>query len=338
MANIKDIAELAGVSIATVSRVLRNPKVVKPVTADKVRNAIKELSYEPNLLASSLRKQRADAVIVAVPDIYNPFTSSFMRGIEDVARENGIKVLLGITEGRRDLLDRHFAMVAGKQADGMILLDVNTPTVVAEHQASDPPLPIVLACEYEQDVSFPRVRFDNIEVAALAAKHIADLGHKRVACISGPPKQRMSRDRQKGFRLGLRRANVPIIEDLMLEGDYSLQSGARAATELLDRKSHFSAILCENDEMALGAIHILSARGLRVPEDVSVIGIDDLRFAAYANPSLTTVALPTTQTGEQAMRLMLDYYIDPEGANREVILPHELIVRKSTAAPPSTMK
>lgn len=333
MANIKDIAARAGVSIATVSRALRQPDIVRPKTHKKIEEAIAALHYKPNMLAASLRRQRADAVIIAVPNIYNPFTSSFVQGVENVARDNGIKVLLGLTEGRRDLLDRHYEMIAGKQADGLILLDINRPTVVAMRKPGDPPLPIVIACEYEDGIDLPRVRIDDIEAAATAAGHIAALGHTRIAILSGPSGQRMSRDRQRGFRLGLRRAGLPIGDILVAEGDFSIGSGAQAATRLLDDGRPFTAILCENDEMAVGAIHVIAARGLRVPQDISIIGMDNLRFAEFANPGLTTIALPTTAIGEQAMRLMLDFDFDADSATREVIMPHELIVRESTAPP-----
>jgi len=333
VANIKDIAARAGVSIATVSRALRQPDIVKAKTAKKIEEAIAALNYKPNMLAASLRRQRADAVIVAVPNIYNPFTSSFVQGIENVARDNGIKVLLGLTEGRRDLLDRHYEMISGKQADGLILLDINRPTVIEMRKPGDPPLPIVIACEYEDGIDLPRVRIDDIEAAATAAGHIAGLGHSKIAIISGPTTQRMSRDRQRGFRLGLRRSGVSIDETLIAHGNFTVESGAHAAACLLDSGKSFTAILCENDEMAVGAIHVIASRGLRVPDDISIIGIDNLRFAEFANPGLTTIALPTTAIGEQAMRLMLDFDFDAESAAREVILPHELIVRDSTAAP-----
>ncbi len=333
MANIKDIAAHAGVSIATVSRALRQPEMVKPKTAKKINEAIEALNYKPNMLAASLRRQRADAVIVAVPSIYNPFTSNFVQGVENVARENGIKVLLALTEGRQDLLDRHYEMVAGKQADGLILLDINSPSILASQEPGAAPLPIILACEYEDGLDQPRVRIDDLEVAATAADHIAGLGHKLVACITGPASQRMSRDRQRGFRLGLRRAGVEMADSLVLAGDYSIRSGFEAANHLLDHGGPFTALMCENDEMAIGAINAITLRGLRVPDDISVIGIDNLRFAEFCNPGLTTVALPSDVLGEQAMRLMLDFDIDPDGARREVIVSHELVIRNSTAVP-----
>lgn len=333
MANIKDIAAKAGVSIATVSRAMHQPELVLPKTVKRIEDAIRELDYRPNLVAASLRRQKADAVIIAVPSIHNPFTSAFVQGVENVARQNGTKVLLALTEGRQELMDQHYEMIAGKQADGMIVLDLLAPSDLPNRQPNDPPLPIVFACEYPDGLDQPRVRVNDVDAAAEASAHLAGLGHTRIACIAGPSIQRMSRDRQRGFRLGLRRAGLDIVQDLWAEGDYSMESGVSAAFALLDRGDNFTAILCENDEMALGAIHAVCARGKRVPQDISIIGIDNFRFSAFANPALTTVSLPTIQIGEQAMRLMLDFAIDADGACREVILPHELILRDSTCPP-----
>ncbi|BFM07682.1 LacI family DNA-binding transcriptional regulator [Halioxenophilus aromaticivorans] len=330
MANIKDIAELAGVSIATVSRTLREPHKVKPATSKKVNEAIEKLSYKTNLVASSLRKQKADAVIVAVPDLHNSFVAGLVQGVENVARENGIKVMLGVTEGKQELLDRHYEMVAGKQADGMIVLDVNTPSAIINN-TSGKPLPIVLTCEYEAILLCPRVRFDNIEVAAEAVSYLVSLDHKNVAYISGSRTLRMSRDRQSGFRLGLRRAGLTVNENIIAGGDYRIETGVEATQALIESGEKFTAIVCESDEIALGAIHTLAEAGLQVPEDISVLGMDNIRFAQYGNPPLTTIALKSSQVGEQAMRLLLDYYLDAEAANREIILPHQLIERKSTA-------
>ena len=229
MANIKDIAAKAGVSIATVSRALRQPTLVKDKTARRIEEAIRELDYTPNLVAASLRRQKADAVIIAVPSIHNPFTSAFVQGVENVARGNGTNVLLALTEGCTEILDRHYDMIAGKQADGMILLDLAVPSALAARKSGAPPLPIVLACEYDEGYDQPRVRVNDVDAAADAAAHIASLGHTRVARLAGPSAQRMSRDRQRGFRLGLRRAGLELSDNLLVHGDYSLESGAAGA-------------------------------------------------------------------------------------------------------------
>lgn len=335
MANIKDIARVAGVSVATVSRALSTPSLVRPKTIERIEAAIADLNYEPNHLAAGLRRQRSDNVIVVVPSIHNPFTSAFVEGIENVARANRMRVLLGITEGDVEALNKYAAMIAGKQADGMILLETNLPEIVVNPPAQGKAPPIVAACEYPPDLRLPRVRIDNHEASALVVGHLAELGHTAIATITGPICQFMSQDRLAGYRLGLARARVDFDEALVMEGDFSLQSGYDAMMRLLDSGAEFTAVACANDEMAIGALSALQHRGISVPEEVSVAGFDDLRFGAFASPPLTTVHSPTVEIGEAAMRLMLDALLpaDQQPPAREVVLPHRLIVRESTAAP-----
>jgi LacI family repressor for deo operon, udp, cdd, tsx, nupC, and nupG len=195
--------------------------------------------------------------------------------------------------------------------------------------------PLVAACEYPPDITLPRVRTDNHEASALIVGHLAELGHQRIAAITGPLDQFMSKDRLSGYKLGLLRARLEFDEALVATGDFSLQSGYDAMVRLLDDGADFTAVACANDEMALGALSALQQRGFSVPDEMSVAGFDDLRFGAFASPPLTTVHIPTVELGEAAMRLMLDSLLQPEDLqpSREVILPHRLIVRQSTAAP-----
>ncbi len=335
MANIKDIARVAGVSVATVSRALSTPSLVRPKTIERIEAAIADLNYEPNHLAAGLRRQRSDNVLVAVPSIHNPFTSAFVQGIENVARANRMRVLLGITEGDQDVLNKYAAMIAGKQADGMILLETNLPDIVNNPPAKGKVPPIVAACEYPSDLTLPRVRIDNHEAGALVVGHLAELGHTQIATITGPIAQQMSRDRLAGYRLGLARARLEFSEQLVAEGDFSLKSGYEAILKLIDSGVEFTAVTCANDEMAIGALSALQHRGISVPGEVSVAGFDDLRFGAFAIPPLTTVHSPTLEIGETAMRLMLDALLpaDQQPGAREVVLPHRLVVRESTGAP-----
>ena len=335
MANIKDIARRAGVSIATVSRSLSQPSIVRPATLKKIEDAILELNYRPNMMASGLRRNRSNNIIVAVPDIFNPFTSAFVQGIENVAREAGYRVLLGITDSDQALLDSYVDMIAGKQADGLILLDKVLP------RAIDKPLdegeaapPIVAACEYDAGLSIPRVRIDDTEASAMCVAHLAGLGHSRIAAITGPLDQNMARGRLAGFKLGLKRAGLKVDEELIVHGDFSLEAGHRAMLNLIAGRRDFTAVCCANDEMAIGAMSALHSAGISIPGQVSVTGFDNLRFGAYATPPLTTIEVPTVETGETAMQLMLDMLRDPEDAKREVILPHRLVVRGSSGPAP----
>lgn len=326
---------VAGVSVATVSRALSTPSLVRPKTIERIEAAIADLNYEPNHLAAGLRRQRSDNVIVAVPSIFNPFTSAFVQGIENVARANKMRVLLGITEGDVDTLNKYTQMIAGKQADGMILLETSLPDIVHNPPAKGKLPPMVAACEYPPDLQLPRVRIDNHEASALIVSHLAELGHRQIATITGPLAQQMSKDRLAGHRIGLARARLEYDEALMAEGDFSLQSGFDAMLRLLDSGAEFTAVACANDEMAMGALSALRERGISVPDEMSVTGFDDLRFGAFASPPLTTIHSPTSELGEAAMRLMLDSLLpaDQQPPPREVVLPHHLIVRQSTAAP-----
>lgn len=336
MANIKDIAELAGVSIATVSRALSRPEIVRAGTLEKIKAAITELNYRPNMLAAGLRRQRSDNIIVAVPSIFNPFTSAFVQGIENVAREAGFRVLLGITDSDQTLLDSYVDMIAGKQADGLILLDAIIPSVIAKGTVieGEAPPPIVAACEYPPELAIPRVRLDNVEAAAMVVAHLAKFGHTHIATITGPLDQQMAKDRMAGVTLGLKRAGLAYDQRLVAEGDFSLESGHRAMSQLIAGRIDFTGVCCANDEMAIGALAALREAGISVPEQVSVVGFDNLRFGAYASPPLTTIEVPTMETGETAMRLMLDLLRDPADAMREVVLPHRLVVRGSSGPVP----
>lgn len=330
MANIHDIADLAGVSIATVSRALSKSSSVRPATQRKIDEAIDKLNYRPNMLAAGLRRQRSNNIIVAVPNISNAFTASFVQGIENLARESGFRVLLAITEAEQALLDSYADMIAGKQADGLIVLDTTLPQIV-ERAANDAAVPVVMACEYPADLHVSRVRHDNVEAMAEMVAHLVKLGHERIATVTGPIEQRMGRDRLQGFRLGLRRGGLDPDAAPSAYGDFTLASGHRAAAELLARGETFTALCCANDEMAIGALSCLHEAGLAVPADVSVTGFDNLSVSAFAIPALTTMEVPIQGTGEAAMRLMLDVLRDPEEPTREVILPHKLVVRGSTA-------
>ncbi|MGC4012733.1 MAG: LacI family DNA-binding transcriptional regulator [Pseudomonas sp.] len=334
MKNINDVAELVGVSIATVSRALSKPEVVHPETLKKIEAAVAQLNYHPNRLAIGLRRQRSSNIIIAVPSIFNPFTSAFVQGVENVAREAGYRVLLGITESDQTLLDSYVDMIGGRQADGLILLDCILPKVVKTPPQGAAPPPIVVACEYPPGLDIPRVRLDNVESAALVVRHLTKLGHLNIATIIGPPLQQMAKDRLAGFQLGLRRAGLELHEDLVVHGDFSVESGYQATKELLRRATTFTAVCCANDEMAIGALAALREAGRQVPAEVSVVGFDNLRFGEFASPPLTTVDIPALDIGEAAMYLMLDRLRDPIDSMREVLLPYRLITRDSSGPAP----
>jgi LacI family transcriptional regulator, repressor for deo operon, udp, cdd, tsx, nupC, and nupG len=324
--NIAEVAEAAGVSVATVSRALQMPEVVAPKTLERVRKAVATLGYAPNAQARMLRTARSNVIVAMVPDISNPFFSEVIRGIEHVAHQHRYSVLLGDTEYDREREQVYADLLATRQADGLITLLPHLPRLPARSSA-----PIVNACEYIKDPAISSVYVDNVAAALEATNHLLEIGHVNIAFVKGPTTSPICIDRERGHQDALRSAGIRRDLNLTVIGDFSVESGIRGVATLLARKRKFTAAFCSNDEMAIGAIRALKSEGLRVPEDVSVVGFDDIRFARYCDPPLTTIAQPMREIGREAMTMMLERLSNPHSAARKRILPTELVVRASTA-------
>lgn len=333
MATIQDVARSAGVSTATVSRVLSAPERVAEATRARVREAVVRLGYTPNLAAKTLRTLRTDKILVTVPDISNPFFSQVIRGVEEAASEAGYSVLLGDTRHEAAREEQYAGMLLRKEADGLIFLGHRLPHALAGMVAAmGPATPIVNGCEFSPGLGVSSAHIDNARAAAEAMAHLYGLGHTRVGVITGPLISPISRDRLAGVRTaaaGRRRAKDLIVAT----GDFSIEAGEAQGGALLDRADPPTALFCFSDEMAMGALAALRARGLRCPDDVSVIGFDDIRFARYLDPPLTTVSQPTAQIGHEVVRLLLEVLSGRALGPRHVTLPHRLIVRSSTSSP-----
>lgn len=326
---IKDIAARAGVSIATVSHSFRNPGRVSDVTREKVLAAAEEIGYTPNRLAASLRTSRSGNIVAIIPDIGNSFNSDIIKAIEKVAHGRGYSVLLGDTQGLPDREREFAAMTRSRQADGIILMSHRVPFEAGDDLWRSLP-PIVAACEFSGCEEFPTVTVDDVRGAVDATTHLTDLGHRTIAVITGDMSTTSSRERLEGFRKAMAAAGLAVDEDLVVHGDYSAKSG-NASTELLLRaKARPSAIFCFSDELALGCMFALRRQGLRVPEDVSVVGYDDILAAGYYAPPLTTVAQPRREIGRLCANLLFDALAGdrPQGGRR--IVPHRLVIREST--------
>ncbi|MBV7508417.1 LacI family transcriptional regulator [Bacillus sp. sid0103] len=327
MVRIADVAKMANVSTATVSRVISNAGTVKKETAEKVLEAIKELNYQPNMLARQLRRSETKTILVVVPDITNTFFSAVLRGIESVAIENGYQVLLG--DARNDVeSETSFLTILGqKKADGLILLTARTDQKILEDLSQD--YPVVLACEYYEGSKLPTVSIDNVSSARKATEYLISLNHKRIGHISGPLNIVVGRDRCRGFYQAMAQHGLSVDPSLVQEGEFSFESGFNLMMKFLSLENPPTALFAGNDEMAMGAIKAAKSKGLRVPEDLSVVGFDDIQFASIFEPALTTVAQPTFDMGQKAMRLLLKLIKDEEIEKDQFILPDKLIVRES---------
>lgn len=329
MTTIIQVAAVAGVSTATVSRVLSQPARVAEQTRRRVLDAVDALGYQPNVAARSLRTLRAAKILLTVPDISNPFFASVIRGAEEAARDAGYSVVVGDTRHDPEVEDQYADMLSRREVDGLVFLGHRLPASLAPLLAAQgTAAPIVNGCEYSPDIGVPSVHIDNAAASSDAIEHLIALGHRDIGVITGPAISPISRDRLTG---ALRAADRHGLGDqLQLRaGDYSAASAFQRAGELL--AGGVSAIFCFSDEMAMGAISAIAQAGLSCPGQVSVIGFDDLPLARFFSPPLTTIAQPKGLIGQRAVELLVDILRGTTPARRQLTLTHDLVIRNSTA-------
>ena len=336
--SIKDVAKMAGVSIATVSRCINNPEKVREKTRLLVQAAILKTGYSPNTLAQSFRRGRTNIIMVVLPSVGDPFFADVMLGIRTAARAKGYSIIINETRANAMSADEIGAMVVSRQADGIILLASMSPfgTEVLSSR-SQRALPIVIGCETisPELANFPSVHIDNVAAAQDATNYLLSMGHKRVAMIYGDQSTLLTKDREYGYRSAMHKAKIPIEDGWAVEGKLTIDGAVKATRKLLNHQHPPTAIFCANDEMAIGSMHAIRAAGLRIPDDVSVMGFDDIRFAEVTNPPLTTIAQPAEEIGERVMyRLCKAIDSEDSGKPQPEIVAHKLIVRQSVDKPP----
>ncbi|MCP8899554.1 LacI family DNA-binding transcriptional regulator [Gilvimarinus xylanilyticus] len=330
MSNIRDVAREAGVSVATVSRALSDPEKVSQTSLNKVHSAIEKVGYRPNMLARSFRSAKSYAVVVLVPDITNPFFSEVIRSIEDRAQQKGYAVLLGDTRGLPEREKEYIRRVETRLADGVIQLRPDEPGKQSQIP-KDVAFVNVCGCE---STTGPRVRIDNRGAARSVVEYLISLGHKRIGVISGLSTNPHTVDRLAGYREALEAADLEFDPALIAEGDFTTWSGLNSAKQFCTMSNRPTAVFCMNDEMAIGAMQTFKSAGLRVPEDISVTGFDDISYARYCDPSLTTVTQPAEEMGKLSMDMLLRLIEGQDLAQEENVLPAEFVIRKSTNVPP----
>lgn len=332
---IKDVARIAGVSTATVSRTLSKPETVAETTRKAVLAAAEQTGYRVNLAARNLRSQRTGAVVVLVPNLGNPFFSQILAGIEQILAQNQLSVVMVDTQQPSLRPEHLFDYLHHSRADGIICLDGTLPI---EAPASGPLgrlRPLVFACEWQDADTHPSVRVDNAQGAKLAVDHLVALGHSDIGYIDGPPDNVLSIARRSGTAKTLQVHKLELSSQWVFDGDFSLDSGIRAARSWLALTHRPTALICANDETAIGLISELHRNGIDVPGRVSVVGFDDIDIARCFIPALTTIRQPRQALGGAAAQRLVDAMEHPvkqrDGAIE--ILPVELIQRQSTAPP-----
>lgn len=329
MSNIREVARLAGVSVATVSRTLKSPERVLPQTRDKVNAAVEQAGYRPNLMAVQFRSRRTGNLVILVPAIANTFFARVISGAQQAAQAAGYRLLLCDTQGREEV-EREFAgLVHAHQADGVIQLRACDPFEAPSPNGESPPL--VNACEVIQGGRHPTISLDNRAAAKAMTEHLIGLGHRRIGLVKGPKSSPLTRDRVAGYHDALSQAGIACDPALVCHGDFTLTAGFEGAGALLQLAERPTALFCENDEMAIGALKRIKQQGLRVPEDISLVGFDDIPFAAYCDPPLTTIAQPAEVFGQKAVEMLIALIEKKPIADRHLVLPFELTLRDSTA-------
>ena len=329
MATIREVAESAGVSYATVSHVINNTRVVSQETRERVLAAMSALNYRPNALARSLRQGKTNTMGLVLPDSANPFFAEISRSIEDEAFKKGYSVFLCNTELDLERELFYVDVLSKKQVDGIIFVAAGDQADSLDYLVHRN-LPVVMIDRDVPNVDVDAVLTDHQLGGFLATRHLLELGHTRIACIAGPSSITPSAERIIGYRNALEQAGLAYDENLVLRGDYHAQSGLEITHAILQMKPRPTAIFALNDLMALGALRAAAEAGCSVPGDLAIIGYDDLELAHFTNPPLTTIAQPKKEIGAQAVRLLIDRMSQKSSPPRRLVLPPELIIRRST--------
>jgi LacI family transcriptional regulator len=328
---IYDVAREANVSMATVSRVVNNNPNVKPQTRKKVFEAIERLGYRPNAVARGLASKKTTTVGVVIPDISNSIFAEVARGIEDIANMYHYNIILCNADKRKEKEIRVINTLLEKQVDGLLFMGgvVSEDHILAFKTSA---VPVVLCATSEENESYPSVDIDHETAAKDAVQYLLAQGHRSIAMISGPLEDPMNGyARYLGYKTALEEAGLQLDESMVRIGNYRYESGIDVTKYFLELKNKPSAIFSANDEMAIGAIHTILDSGLRVPEDISVISVDNARMASMVRPKLTSVAQPMYDIGAVSMRLLTKLMNKETVQNQRVILPHEIIHRQSVA-------
>ena len=331
-ARIQDVARLADVSTATVSRALATPERVSPQARARVLEAIAKIGYVPNPAARTLRSQKTDMVLVVLPDLSNTFFSKILRGIEETLFEAGYGMIISDLDGSPEKEAHFAAFTAAGRVDGAILLNGHLFGQSRDGRGvpAKTTIPLVALCEAIPGADIPQIEIDNRAAACRMTRHLASLGHRFIGYVSGPPENVLERERFRGYRDGLDAQGLPFDPALVIPGDFTIESGVAAGQDLLGRPKRPTAVFCTSDQMAIGVMRTLLSAGLRVPEDISVAGFDDIEFAAVAEPSLTTIHQPRRELGQAAAAALIDL-LQGRPTPKSIRLDTELVLRNSVA-------
>ncbi|MFV0254702.1 MAG: LacI family DNA-binding transcriptional regulator [Erysipelotrichaceae bacterium] len=326
--NISDVSKLAGVSVATVSRVINATCYVAPATKEKVNDAIKQLAYKPNLSARNLRKQISGAILIVTPNISNPYYGNIITGITETARKSGNSTFVCTTNNELELELEFMKMLDSKRADGAIVLATNADDTHWSEYAKK--YPVVFCSEYNPEAKIDHISIDNYQAGYDAMEYLLKKGLKNIWLMSSSNKYISTKLREEGFiaaalKYGIKNANKKIIK---ASNDYSFASAKKIIKKLIESGEKIDGLFCISDILALGSLSMFKELSVRVPEDVSVFGFDNLEYAQMADPQISTVHQPCYELGSEAMLMIQSKLKKVETAGNK-ILKHKLVLRES---------
>jgi DNA-binding LacI/PurR family transcriptional regulator len=327
---IRDVARQAGVSHQTVSRVINDSRRVAPETRARVEAAIAALDYRPNAIARSMAKGRSSILACVSPNLTDFTFASLIDGAEREARRHGYYLMSASAPDVATFAALVDELVTSRRTDGLMVIN---PFADERHRQLPPRFPTVFAGARPRAEAAYSVALDDYGVGQQATEHLLALGHRQIALVTGPMAEDCAQDRRAGYEAALAAASLPLDDSLIIEGDWQAPSGARAMAALLAKESLPTAVVAQNDQMALGLIHAATVNGLQVPRDLSVIGVDDIPLVSYFSPPLTTLRQEFAHIGCQAARLLIRAVKTPQAERQHLTLPAKLIVRGSTSPP-----
>ena len=327
---ISDVAKLAGVSTTTVSHIINGTRYVSDERRERVEYAIATLGYRPNSMARGLRRGESKTIGLIVPDNSNPFFAEILRTIENIGYSNGYSVILCNSDGDVEKEVSYTELLYAKQVDGIIFITTNNS---CEHlqQLTGNGIPIVVV---DRDIPLSDtdvILVDNLQGGYEATKYLIGLGHRRIACITGPSKLTPSADRVNGYLKALAEAKIPVDPAYIVVGDFQYQGGENGMATLLAHSVRPTAVFACNDLMALGAMRTLREAKLSVPRDMSLIGFDDIALTSVVSPSLSTVAQPVDEIARLSLELLMNRIQKKEEVlpAKRIVLPTRIVIRES---------
>ncbi|ALB64646.1 Ribose operon repressor [Cronobacter condimenti 1330] len=326
---MKDVARLAGVSTSTVSHVINKDRFVSEAIRARVEEAIRTLNYAPSALARSLKLNQTRTIGMLITASSNPFYSELVRGVERSCFERGYSLVLCNTEGDEQRMNRNLETLLQKRVDGLLLLCTETHQPSPAIMTRYPAIPTVMMDWSPFDGDSDVIQDNSLLGGDIATTHLIDKGYTRIACVTGPLDKTPARQRLEGYRTAMRRAGLPVPEGYEVTGDFEFAGGLRAMQSLLDLPEPPQAVFMGNDAMAVGAYQALYQAGLRIPQDIALVGYDDIELASYMTPPLTTIHQPKDELGELAIDVLIHRMAQPELQQQRLQLTPVLMARGS---------